>query len=125
MLLPEIVGNKAKGRISKRVFQENNARQIFRKNEHSPPPPPDTHTYVPCFLEAPVLRFSLLPYYRRNEVGRYSSEILKNSRCTSFSLPCYTSTNYIFFWLEINTASEEDTSITKDDNRMKLLVSFF
>ena len=32
MLLPEIVGNKAKGRISKRVFQENNARQIFRKN---------------------------------------------------------------------------------------------
>ena len=27
----EIVGNKAKGRISKRVFQENKARQIFRK----------------------------------------------------------------------------------------------
>ena len=26
-----IVGNKAKGRISKRVFQENKARQIFRK----------------------------------------------------------------------------------------------
>ena len=25
------VGNKAKGRISKRVFQENEARQIFRK----------------------------------------------------------------------------------------------
>ena len=45
MLPPEIVGNKAKGRISKRVFQENKARQIFRKNEHflpppSPPPPP-------------------------------------------------------------------------------------
>ena len=38
MLLPEIVGNKAKGRISKRVFQENNARQIFRKNEHFLPP---------------------------------------------------------------------------------------
>ena len=28
------VGIKAKGRISKRVFQENKARQIFRKNEH-------------------------------------------------------------------------------------------
>ena len=28
------VGNKAKGRISKRVFQENKARQIFRKKEH-------------------------------------------------------------------------------------------
>ena len=38
MLPPEIVGNKAKGRISKRVFQENNARQIFRKNEHFLPP---------------------------------------------------------------------------------------
>ena len=25
------VGNKAEGRISKRVFQENKARQIFRK----------------------------------------------------------------------------------------------
>ena len=29
------VGNKAKGRISKRVFQENNARQIFRKTNIS------------------------------------------------------------------------------------------
>ena len=29
-----LVGNKAKGLISKRVFQENKARQIFRKNEH-------------------------------------------------------------------------------------------
>ena len=29
-----LVGNKAKGQISKRVFQENKARQIFRKNEH-------------------------------------------------------------------------------------------
>ena len=28
------VRNKAKGRISKRVFQENKARQIFRKNEY-------------------------------------------------------------------------------------------
>ena len=27
----EVVGNKAKGRIWKRVFQENKARQIFRK----------------------------------------------------------------------------------------------
>ena len=30
----KFVGNKAKGRISKRVLQENKARQIFRKNEH-------------------------------------------------------------------------------------------
>ena len=75
----KFVGNKAKGRISKRVFQESKARQNFRKNKHFLPP--DTHTYVCvsggkkclffgnfgvlCFLETPVLRFALLPYYRR------------------------------------------------------------
>ena len=51
----------------------------FPKNEHFLPP--DTHTYICvsggkkcsffgkfsmlCFLETPVLRFALLPYYRR------------------------------------------------------------
>ena len=48
------VGNKAKGRISKRVFQENKARQILRKTDISYPLihkrknedflPPDTQT---------------------------------------------------------------------------------
>ena len=33
--LDKAVGNKAKGRISKRVFQENKARQIFRKRKIS------------------------------------------------------------------------------------------
>ena len=33
----EILGNKAKGRISKWVFQENKARQIFRKRSISYP----------------------------------------------------------------------------------------
>ena len=32
-----IVGNKVKGRVSKRVFQENKARQIFRKTNISYP----------------------------------------------------------------------------------------
>ena len=50
----QIVGNKAKGRISKRVFQESKARQNFRN----------------CFLETPVLRFALLPYYQRNSSTR-------------------------------------------------------
>ena len=31
----QFVGNKAKGSISKRVFQENKARQIFRKTNIS------------------------------------------------------------------------------------------
>ena len=38
LLIGEIVGNKARGRISKRVFQENKARQIFRKRNISYPP---------------------------------------------------------------------------------------
>ena len=33
----KIVGNKAKGRISKRVFQENKARQIFQRTNISYP----------------------------------------------------------------------------------------
>ena len=31
----KVVGNKAKGRISKRMFQENKVRQIFRKTNIS------------------------------------------------------------------------------------------
>ena len=31
ILINHLVGNKAKGRISKPVFQENKARQVFRK----------------------------------------------------------------------------------------------
>ena len=33
----KIVGNKAKGRISKRVFQENKGRQIFQRTNISYP----------------------------------------------------------------------------------------
>ena len=33
----EVVGSKAKGQILKRVFQENKARQIFRKMNMSYP----------------------------------------------------------------------------------------
>ena len=48
--MSHIVGNKAKGRISKRVFQENKAHQIFRK----------TH------ISNPLIRTrALLPYYQR------------------------------------------------------------
>ena len=69
----KLVGNTAKGRISKWVFRENRVRQTFKKNEHFLPP--DMHTYVCvsgskkcsffgkcdvlCFLEIPVLRFAL------------------------------------------------------------------
>ena len=40
------VGNKAKGRISRRVFQENKLQPNFPENEHFLPP--DMHTYVHC-----------------------------------------------------------------------------
>ena len=49
----KLVGNNAKGRVSKRVFQESKARQKFLEL---------------CFLETSVLRFALLPYYQRTTV---------------------------------------------------------
>ena len=48
-----IVSNKAKGRTTKRVLQEDKARQIFRKMN------------IPCYTRF-VIR-SLL-YYRRNDL---------------------------------------------------------
>ena len=82
------VGNKAKGRISERVFQENKARQIFRKANISyllmrtrPYAYQEVRKDVCvsggkkysffgkfdvlCFLLTPVLRFFFLSYYRR------------------------------------------------------------
>ena len=44
----KLVGNKAKGRISKLVFQENKARQIFQKNEHFLPI--NTHTFLSFYI---------------------------------------------------------------------------
>ena len=61
----------AKGRISKLVFQENKARQIFQKRTFLTPwSGCKKCTFfekfdVLCFLETPVLRFALLPYYGR------------------------------------------------------------
>ena len=78
LLLATFVGNKAKGQISRRVFQENKARQIFQKVNICYPLI-RTGTYVCvsggkkylffewfnviCILETPVLRFALLLYY--------------------------------------------------------------
>ena len=70
-----VVGNKKKGQILKRVFQENKTRQIFRETIISYLPI-RTHKClifgkfdVLCFLEPPVLRFALLPYYRHNDIS--------------------------------------------------------
>ena len=49
-----IVGNKAKGRMSKPVFQENKARQVFRKTNISYP----LICICTCFEIRP---FALLP----------------------------------------------------------------
>ena len=81
----KLVGNKAKGLISKRVFQKNKARQIFHKKTISYPLIRiRTCAYqgvrnvffsgefgVLCFLETPVLRFALLPYYRWTVLFEY------------------------------------------------------
>ena len=47
-----VVGNKAKGRISKRVFQENKARQNFRKTNISYP-------VIPSELNAQFLEITI------------------------------------------------------------------
>ena len=65
---------RQKGRILKRVFQEYKACQIFRKTNISYPLIRTGGKKcslfgkfdVFCFLETPVLRFALLPYYRRS-----------------------------------------------------------
>ena len=44
--IPEVVGNKAKGRISELVLQKNKARQISPKNEHFLPPDMLTYFYA-------------------------------------------------------------------------------
>ena len=49
------VSNKVKGRISKRVFQENKARQIFRKTSISYPL---TRTRMCAYQEVKIVRFS-------------------------------------------------------------------
>ena len=49
--MSEFVGNKVKGRFSKRVLQENKTREIFRKNEHFLPSDTDTYVISVCFLE--------------------------------------------------------------------------
>ena len=75
----QFFGNKAEGRILKRVLQESKARQIFQ-NINISYPLVSRRTCVSggnkCSLfgkfgvlrsfETPVLRFSLLPYYRKS-----------------------------------------------------------
>ena len=65
----------------------------FPKNKHFLPP--DTHTCVSggkkclffgnfgvlCFLETPVLRFALLPYYRRS-YDSHATQLMENKEAT-------------------------------------------
>ena len=74
----ELVGNESIGQISKHVFQENKAPQIFLKTSIFSPWYVHVRVRIKgkkclffgklgvfCFLETHVLRFDLLPYYRR------------------------------------------------------------
>ena len=51
----QFVSNKAKGRISKRVVCVSRGKKCLFFGNFG----------VLCFLETPVLRFALLPYYKR------------------------------------------------------------
>ena len=72
----------------------------FLKNKHFLPP--DTHTYVSggkkclffgnfgmlCFLQTPVLRFALLPYYRRFLFLCVINIVLRDSPLLKPNFPC-------------------------------------
>ena len=66
----QFVVSKAKGRISKRVLQENKTRQIFRKTNISYVRFSENFEVL-CFLVKPALRFALLPYWQRNSNIKY------------------------------------------------------
>ena len=55
VLLHQAIGNKAKGRISKRVFQEDKVRQIFQKTNISYPL---IHTRTCAYQRVRNIRFS-------------------------------------------------------------------
>ena len=57
-----VIGNKAKGRIAKRVFQEIKACQIFRKTTIKECSFFGTFGVL-CLLRTPVLRFALLAFF--------------------------------------------------------------
>ena len=122
----EDFGIKAKRRITKRVCQENKARQSFRKTNISYPLIRTLRSHVvcvlggkkcsffgnfgvSCFLEKSVLRFALLPHYRRRH-----PVVLKSGTLTTWPLP---PENYFFPWHLGNTDGRfEEDRLQKDFN---------
>ena len=90
-------GNKAKEWISKRMFQENKARQIFWKKNLSYPMirTPCAYQWVRnvrfsenlvfCILETSVSRFALLLYYR--QIATEKMQSLKNEMLQTCCTP--------------------------------------
>ena len=74
--LCQFVGNKVKGRISKRVFQESKARQILQKTFFG-------KFVVVCFLVTLVLRFAFLSNYQRNVSSKEFILIQESTRTLS------------------------------------------
>ena len=65
-----VVANKTKLRISKRVFQEAKHAKISEKQTFLTPSYAQARVRIGnfgvlCFLEIPILRFALLPYYQQ------------------------------------------------------------
>ena len=68
-MLPEFVGNKAKGRILKGYFKKTKYAKFSEKRTLSGGKQCSFFGKfgVLCFLEIPILRFTLLPYHRQTE----------------------------------------------------------
>ena len=72
------------------MFQENKARQIFRKTNISNPNISNCSFFgkfgVLCFLKTPVLIFALLPYYRRKQPFENAHDYYSYKLC--YTLDC-------------------------------------
>ena len=109
-----IFDKRAKGKISNQVLPENKARQIFRKTNISP----ETYTYVYlsggkkcsffgkfgmlCFLVTLVLRFAILPYYRRYHKKSLMASHKESNQRVKFIFFFYSlNETDLLFWLRI------------------------
>ena len=103
--LSKLVGDKAKRLISKRVIQENKARQIFGKANisHSP----DTYTYVYQGVRGggSLLRLIFLPYCRRTQHQASTYELKnKNAKCSKRTVATVGSERHPFLFFEFFNA---------------------
>ena len=84
----QIIGNKAKGQV---CFKKTNYMCVSGSKKCSFLEKFD----VFCFLETPVLRFTLLPYYRQNNIENYLGETAPGNYGLLHWRQCYLIVNFL------------------------------